>query len=276
VRYFGYGSNLHLADLARWLGERGFRHEGVRRVGPAWLPDHEPVFHYHAWSRDGGALSVRPRVGAATPGALFDVDDHGWAALDLKEGDKYERREVVILVDGEEVTATTYVGSAPHVEPRHVPPQPHYIGLVREGLADLGLPTHQAEAAAERLRIDPFPRHVFVYGTLMRGELRERLLHPHRPRRWVPSRVRGALVDLGEYPGLVAGEREVAGELIELDDPGAALRELDRVEDFEGYGAPGSLYRRVVVEVDDGTHAWTYRYVGPGGRPIPSGDWRSR
>lgn len=275
MRYFGYGSNLHREDLARWCRARGHAVDAIRPLGPAWLPDHEPVYHYLSAARDGGALSVRPRLGRAVPGVLFEVDDAGWPALDAKEGAKYERVERVVLHAGREVVARTYVVAEAHREPTHVPPRDAYAALVAEGLAAHGLPTHQARDAAGRIDIAAFPRALFVYGTLMRGELRAPLLARHRPRRWVDAALPGALVDLGEYPGLVEGEGEVAGELVELDEPAAALAELDEVEDFLGWGRPGSLYRRDVVEVA-GTHAWTYRYLGPHGPPIRSGDWRRR
>jgi gamma-glutamylcyclotransferase (GGCT)/AIG2-like uncharacterized protein YtfP len=73
--------------------------------------------------------------------------------------------------------------------------------------------------------------------------------------------VRGALYDLGEYPGLVesAGDERVPGLILELDDA-AALARLDRYE-----GVDEGLYvrRRVVVTRDDGTvdEVWIYFYV---------------
>ena len=83
---------------------------------------------------------------------------------------------------------------------------------------------------------------------------------------------------LGAYPGLLPDERaEVRGELVTLGDPGDALRELDEIEDFLGYGREGSLYRRVVTRAHTARGpelAGTYRYLGDG-TVIPSGDWRS-
>ena len=54
-------------------------------------------------------------------------------------------------------------------------------------------------------------RHVFVYGTLRRGEQRDiNLLHPAP--RWVGSgSIRGALYDLGTYPGVVLDAGAVKG-----------------------------------------------------------------
>lgn len=68
------------------------------------------------------------------------------------------------------------------------------------------------------------PRHVFVYGTLRRGEQRDiNLLRPAP--RWVgPASVEGVLHDLGDYPGLVlAGDqrperKKVRGEVYQITD----------------------------------------------------------
>ncbi|HXH83826.1 MAG TPA: gamma-glutamylcyclotransferase family protein, partial [Candidatus Tectomicrobia bacterium] len=111
---------------------------------------------------------------------------------------------------------------------------------------------------------------LFVYGTLMRGYA----LHgglARGARRVGEGTVRGALLDLGSYPGLVEGGGRVRGELYRLDDP-ELLPVLDREE---GYNFQR---RRAVVALQDGTRvrAWVYRYRGPRerGRPVPDGDWR--
>ncbi len=283
--YFGYGSNLHRADLDAWCADRGHDASGIRAVARAWWPDAAPVFHYHSRARAGGALSVRPRRGAVVPGVLFEVDQAGWRALDAKEGAPrtYRRVPAVVLIEGgDEVHATTYVVTEPYRRETLVPPTDAYLGLVTGGLGAHGLPDAPVRAAARALSIDAFPRAVFVYGTLMRDELRHPMVARHGPRRVANASVAGRLLDFGAYPGWVPAEGCVHGELVELDDPGDVLEELDEVEDFAGYGAPGSLYRRVVVDVrlDTGERelAWTYRYVGPTdfASPIRSGDWRAR
>lgn len=129
----------------------------------------------------------------------------------------------------------------------------------------------------ELVALEPAPLgaplgRLFVYGTLMSGESR----HP-----WLagavgtPARAPGQLIDMGEFPGLVPGPGEVAGELYHIDL--ALLEKLDQVEDFRGYGVAGSLYRRIIVTVD-GAPAWTYRLIAPpaGAPAIASGDWRRR
>lgn len=113
---------------------------------------------------------------------------------------------------------------------------------------------------------------LFVYGTLMRG------LPLHRAMAGGATflghgSVRGRLLDLGRYPGLVDGQGRVRGELYRVERP-ELLRALDREE---GYNF---VRRRGAVTLDDGrrARAWLYRYRGPRERavPIPGGDWRRR
>jgi gamma-glutamylcyclotransferase (GGCT)/AIG2-like uncharacterized protein YtfP len=85
------------------------------------------------------------------------------------------------------------------------------------------------------------------------------------------GRVRGRLLDLGRYPGLVDGDAWVRGELYQLHDR-ELLPTLDREE---GYNFER---RRVGVNLADGrrSRAWVYRYRGPQHRAveIPDGDFR--
>jgi gamma-glutamylcyclotransferase (GGCT)/AIG2-like uncharacterized protein YtfP len=83
--------------------------------------------------------------------------------------------------------------------------------------------------------------------------------------------VRGSLVDLRGYPGLVDGAGAVRGELYRLHDA-ELLPVLDRAE---GYNFER---RRAGVDLADGrrARAWVYRYRGSRARavPIPDGDYR--
>jgi gamma-glutamylcyclotransferase (GGCT)/AIG2-like uncharacterized protein YtfP len=109
---------------------------------------------------------------------------------------------------------------------------------------------------------------VFVYGTLLRGEVNHRLLAGARflgEHRTDPCLT---LYRLGAYPGAVRGGRTaVSGEIYRVDS--ATLRLLDRLEDSP------RLYKRETLGTPRGA-AWVYLYRGRvGGRPvIPSGDWR--
>lgn len=95
------------------------------------------------------------------------------------------------------------------------------------------------------------------------------------------GRVRGRLLDLGAYPGLVAPvtrNDQVRGELYELGDDRAFGR-LDAYEDFDPRHPERSLFlrREARVKLDAGQTmtAWAYFYAGPIelGRRISSGDF---
>jgi gamma-glutamylcyclotransferase (GGCT)/AIG2-like uncharacterized protein YtfP len=85
------------------------------------------------------------------------------------------------------------------------------------------------------------------------------------------GKVRGRLVDLGRYPGLVTGVGQVKGEVYHIEDP-ELLPVLDHEE---GYNFERS---RVFATLASGRHVqvWVYRYRGPRDRavPIPDGDYR--
>lgn len=107
------------------------------------------------------------------------------------------------------------------------------------------------------------PSSVFVYGTLMRGQSRERCW-PHAPLAVEPAIVRGALYDLGPYPAMIAGSDLVAGELwhIAAEHLETTLRALDAVEGYAG--RDDDLYRRVVIDCETSggvAQVWTYYYA---------------
>jgi gamma-glutamylcyclotransferase (GGCT)/AIG2-like uncharacterized protein YtfP len=116
---------------------------------------------------------------------------------------------------------------------------------------------------------------LFVYGTL------RPTLAADGPARLVedlevvgPASVPGVLLDLGDYPGLIAGAGIVHGELLRVVDP-ARLAALDA---YEECGGPKPLFRRerMVARRVDGTtvDAWAYRYARPPrGAVIAGGDY---
>ena len=46
--YFAYGSNLDAENWALWCETKGYDSVSIEPLGPAWLPDHELVFHYQS------------------------------------------------------------------------------------------------------------------------------------------------------------------------------------------------------------------------------------
>lgn len=281
VLYFAYGSNLDADNWVQWCEAKGYAPGSIEPLGRAWLPDHEPVFRYQSRLRQGGALDVRPRKGTATPGALFRVYD--WTGLDAKEGlsgQYYRRLEVTALTDdGRGHAAITYCVCDERLG-SFVAPGPEYQEIVTRGLSRFDHGHDQFSAAARGEPSPSISNAIFAYGTLMRGQRSHDLIALRLRRTHNPARVSGAsLVRIDWYPGLVlSAEGVVHGELLELDDVGAALDELDPYEDFEGYGRDDSLYRRSLVRAHTNggaVLAWTYVFLGGAdGLPvIESGRW---
>jgi gamma-glutamylcyclotransferase (GGCT)/AIG2-like uncharacterized protein YtfP len=85
------------------------------------------------------------------------------------------------------------------------------------------------------------------------------------------GQVRGALLDLGPYPGLVGGRGAVSGEVYRLDAPEV----LPAVDREEGYNFERRR-RRIALANGRPAWAWVYHYRGPRGRarPLAHGDYR--
>ena len=111
-----------------------------------------------------------------------------------------------------------------------------------------------------------------VYGLLRRGQSMAPLLRA--------SRYEGRvilegfqMIDLGSYPGVVAGEGSVVGEVYTL----GSRRLLGALDRAEGVFEDPPLYRRVEVDAI-GAPAWLYVYArDAAGIPrVASGDWARR
>jgi gamma-glutamylcyclotransferase (GGCT)/AIG2-like uncharacterized protein YtfP len=124
---------------------------------------------------------------------------------------------------------------------------------------------------------------LFVYGTLRRESRNTQFRILGAKAKFLGrARMRGRLVDLGEYPGLVAaGDASdwVRGEVYALADPDRTLARLDEYEGCvaEPVRSPG--FRRVIGEavLDRGRtmRTWVYVYEGSysPARVLPSGDY---
>ena len=279
--YFAYGSNLDDENWALWCEKKGYEVASIEPLGPAWLPDHELVFHYKSRLRNGGALDVRPRHGTTIPGALFRV--HDWEGLDAKEGVSggyYRSISVTALTDdGRAHSATTYCVCDERVRD-FVAPGPEYRQMVTRGLSRFGHGHDGFFTAAKGAQASPCPTAIFTYGTLMSGERSHDMLASRVRRSHGSAQVIGAsLIHIDWYPGLIlTDEGSVHGELYEIEDVAATLQEFDSYEDFSGYDSDGSLYRRALVSaVTTGGSmlAWTYIYLGDADAfpLIPSGRW---
>jgi gamma-glutamylcyclotransferase (GGCT)/AIG2-like uncharacterized protein YtfP len=112
---------------------------------------------------------------------------------------------------------------------------------------------------------------LFVYGTLMRDGCRSVMLEQQRYLGPARTRPLYRLLDLGEYPGLVASEEDgwkIEGELYEVH--AGLLPILDRVE-----GAPW-LFRLDLVELEQPAElvlAYLYQQGGSAPTLLPSRRW---
>lgn len=120
--------------------------------------------------------------------------------------------------------------------------------------------------------------HVFVYGTLRRGDCRFEapgFLEVLYEEAYLPGYT---LHDLGAFPGILPGPGVVRGEIHVYKD----LATLDRIEGFNEKHPQRSLYLRRRVEVEplpsEVTDAWVYvlnqqGYTSELPPIIESGDW---
>lgn len=111
---------------------------------------------------------------------------------------------------------------------------------------------------------------LFVYGSFQRGAPAHRLLHPARFLGTARTEASFQMVDLGAYPAMIAGGRQVIeGELYKVD--GALLERLDRYEEHP------FLYTRSPIRLAGGEEAFSY-LLSPGHargkRRLPGGRWR--
>jgi len=283
--YFGYGSNVNLADFNLWCENNGKSKDLLKFKTTATLPDHELRFSFRSATRNGGVLDVRPCTGQVVEGVLFEVSEEGIKALDQKEGVNcqcYERIAIqVIDQNGNPLDAFTYRVKRERAE-AYVKPSEEYLKIVRDGLNSWGLDPNHVDAAATK-RKKSKPDGFFFYGTLLRGESRFHLLKKFGIKCVILAEMPGRLINLGDYPGLVdlgVTDSFVQGEFVRLENVEKAIDSLDTIEGFRGFCKNGSLYRRTVVEVHVGDgrtrRAWTYSLNSDysSGSIIPSGDWR--
>ncbi len=140
------------------------------------------------------------------------------------------------------------------------------------GSGRLTEPNRVSRKSGKGCRYAALPMRLFVYGSLLSGEMHAARLAGARLVGGAVTEARYTLVDLGPYPALLeGGTTSVSGEVYEVD--GAALAALD---EFEGHPEE---YRRTPVRLLGGEVAEAYvlpREQARHGRVIPSGSWRAR
>ena len=286
--YFGYGSNLDWDDWKSWCEKKNLRYDGLVEISPCWLPNYSLKFHYFSDGRKGGAADVvEIGRGHAVPGVLFRMNDVTREVMDRKEGtavEAYERREVkVVLPNGTFVQAMTYCVTEKCREERFIQPTNTYTNLIKQGLEKRKLPIEELKNAIENFSPSYPIEKIFVYGTLMNGEIRNSTLMEYSNGEGKPASTTGSMLNLGDYPGIIAGnEGVIQGEVYQIDQVYLTLQTLDSIEGFYGYDSTHSLFTRTIVRIhtEQGHEwAWTYVYNKENNREyevIESGNWLKR
>ena len=126
-------------------------------------------------------------------------------------------------------------------------------------------------------------KHLFVYGTLMRGQANHARFCADALT-IEPAVTAGRLFHLPMgFPAMLeADDGQVFGEAMTFPDLAAVLRQTDLLEGYHQLRSDSSMYRRVVVPVQIGASrqrvtAWTYVWNRPlpqGATLLPTGRWR--
>lgn len=125
----------------------------------------------------------------------------------------------------------------------------------------------------------PQQLHVFVYGTLRRGEVNDITRLRPAPRFLGAARVRGALYNLGPYPGVILGtEGWVHGEVYAIRPE--LERQLDVIEGVAPVPSGEYVRRHLDIDIDGRTLRCLVYEIAPtrvqGCPRIASGDWQQR
>ena len=118
---------------------------------------------------------------------------------------------------------------------------------------------------------------VFVYGTLLVGEVNHHVAAPYLLN-VQKGKVKGRLYNVGAYPALVLDENgfEVVGEWFTVT--GEGLKKMDELEEFEE-GRKENYYERVwVKDCEQELEGYVYIFTPDKAQPLPlieSGSWRA-
>jgi len=135
MKYFSYGMNTNLAQMAR-------RCPQAVDLGRAVLPGFRFEFKQFA--------TVVPDVTKDTMGVVWDITDDCELALDILEGFPkfYTKQLVTVLINGKPTTAMTYLMYPD--EPLGLPSNSYY-DMVSEGYTEHGISLDQLEDAVDRV-----------------------------------------------------------------------------------------------------------------------------
>ncbi len=130
MRYFAYGSNMNLQQMAS-------RCPGAPALGIARLPKHRVAFVNDAAGFTGGVATVVPDPISDVWGVLWDIDPSHLAALDEWEGyPTAYRRDPLTVLTPDPVQALIYIANL--AIPQQ--PDPEHLQGILDGATGNGLP----------------------------------------------------------------------------------------------------------------------------------------
>ncbi len=138
VLYFAYGANLESRRFRR-------RCPSAVVLGRARLADYQLAFTRYSRAERGGVADIVAQPDAEVWGALYDIDDGCFAALDEYEGaPRAYRRETVRVTDdtGASHEAVAYIAN----KTGEFAPSRQYLAIIARGARDHGLPEEYVQA----------------------------------------------------------------------------------------------------------------------------------
>jgi len=140
---FSYGSNMDLADVARWANDHGYSAPMVHKSAVGILPDHEFRWNYYSRSRGGGAANLGMSRGTRVAGLVCWVDRATLQLFDKKEGHPNRYRRSLSQIDlcaGGSVHAWVYRVLPSFEQNEVVWPSRAYLELMIVAAQTAGLP----------------------------------------------------------------------------------------------------------------------------------------
>lgn len=263
TRYFASAADLAAAGVSSKLLSASC----LLQCGKGLLPDHRINSGRVQGVGEPGPPGITSCIGHAVPGMLFEwpsQDPNASASDMLHPLIRWGGEVSVIAGNGNEVRAI--ICCLPNERQ----------GVAMDDLPILPHPASEPEPAAG-FQGSQVPL-LFVYGTLRRGETRHDQIQEHGGVWAASGRAPGRLHDHGAFPGMLPEQSAATfGEVYRFDDIATALKWLDIIEGFRGYGRSGSLFRRTLIDVQnlmgETMLCWAYAIIEPKGDLIASGDW---
>jgi gamma-glutamylcyclotransferase len=132
--YFGYGSNVLQAQIAR-------RCPHSRFLGAGRVKGYRLVFSSYSPRWKGGTAGILPQEGSKVWGAVYEMDAHCVRKLNIFEGmrfHEFHHKYLECEINGETTTVFTYVRrKTPRRERK---PSYRYLAQILRGGAESGLP----------------------------------------------------------------------------------------------------------------------------------------